>query len=339
MKIIKNEPKLKKITIKPQYACGAFCSFCNPRQDLYQTIKCKSRNIFSKEDWELIFDQAKIMGVEEISISGGEPTLYKELVTLVMMITERGMKASINTNGLRIAGKERNLIEAGVKNFCFSLYSRFSEIHDKIKGVPGIWNKVTDSTKEIVALRNNEFKDIVIGHYFIILPNNYEELVDFYDFAVTQNIDYIFISLLQGKLEDTSMYLSKKQILKFREEIVPRLCEKISNNLEDERVLMKIKNLFAGDIDELGEGKYLKSEQKLCNTPNEFGIILHNGDVHACNMVEYSHDGVIGNLGNNTLSAVFYSKTAQDYRLTNHEFCDYCSVPLNFIIPTNYNNG
>ena len=339
MKIKQNEPKLKKITIKPQYACAASCSFCNPRQDLYQTINAKSRNIFSKEDWGLIFDQAKIMGVEEISISGGEPTLYNELVTLVMMITERGMKASINTNGLRISGNERNLLDAGAKNFCFSLYSRFSGIHDKIKGVPGIWNKVTESSKEIVALRNEKFKDVVIGHYFIILPDNYVELADFYDFAVNQNIDYIFISLLQGKFEDTSMYLSKKQIREFKEEVVPRLCEKISKNREDEGVILKIKNLFIGDIDELAEGKYLKNKKKICNTPNDFGIILPNGDMHACNMVEHCHDGVIGNLGKNTLSDVFYSKTAQDYRLINHEFCDYCSVPLNFIIPTNYNNG
>lgn len=328
-------PYLKKITIKPQHACGAACYFCAPRQELYSDIRSRKSGNLTLQDWKVIFADAKMMGVEEICVSGGEPTLYKKIAELIEAIRNAGLRASINSNALLLGGKEEELLHAGLNEVCLSLYSVYSERHDAIKGRDGLWDSVVSSARKIVKLRDKEFSNFKIGFYFILLPNNYAEVDDMYEFSANMGLDYLFLSHLQGEFDRESLYLSKSDFAFIRENVFPRIKEKMKENEDsyDKNISFLDRFISVGDVDNYIPGHYLyNADQIYCNTPNEFCIILANGEVHACNMVEHSHQGVIGNIQKMPLAEIFNGERANEFRLSHHQACKYCTVPINIKI-------
>ena len=94
-------PTLRNLTIKPVLACTQNCPYCSGRQQLFR----KSRDAsLALEDWARVFSQADDLGCNYLDISGGEPTLYRELPSLVWEAKRRGWYASVNTTGVRLAG-------------------------------------------------------------------------------------------------------------------------------------------------------------------------------------------------------------------------------------------
>lgn len=296
-------PKLKKITIKPVYKCGAACIFCNPRQDLYTHIG--KETILTLSEWMRVFSEASQMGVEEISISGGEPSLYPDLHHLVDGIKKQGMKCSINSNGLGIQKQATSLANAGVDEFCFSLYSRYAEIHNKIKGVK-IWDRLISSIKHF----KSNYPEITVGTYFILLNETAQEIVEYSQFCSNLSVDYIFFSYLQGEFSDQQLYVKLEAYLDF-----VRLVGDANIVTIHEAHLDEFRSLITSvEPENVSRGIYNQCKGAFCETPSSFCIILPNGDVHACNMVEHSHQGVVGNIKSNTLHEIFYGETYETFR-------------------------
>ena len=73
--------RLRHVTIKPIFACTANRKVRTRRRELYRDLS-ESRQI-SLETWKKVFCELQELGVISLIISVGEPTLYKNLVTLV----------------------------------------------------------------------------------------------------------------------------------------------------------------------------------------------------------------------------------------------------------------
>lgn len=73
--------RLRRATIKPIFACTANRKACTRRRELYRDLS-ESRQI-SLEAWKKVFCELQELGVISLIIRGGEPTLYKNLVTIV----------------------------------------------------------------------------------------------------------------------------------------------------------------------------------------------------------------------------------------------------------------
>jgi MoaA/NifB/PqqE/SkfB family radical SAM enzyme len=67
---------------------------------------------------------------------------------------------------------------------------------------------------------------------------------------------------------------------------------------------------------------------KSCNVPTYFSIILPNGDLHPCNIVEYTHEPILGNVKKQSLKTIWTSKKFNEYREKRNKNCRYCPVPL-----------
>lgn len=61
-------------------------------------------------------DYLYTMGVKRVVLIGGEPTIYKDIVTLLSYIKSKNMRSSIATNGRRFSDIEftRQIIQTGV---------------------------------------------------------------------------------------------------------------------------------------------------------------------------------------------------------------------------------
>ena len=91
------EFRLRKLVIKPTLACTANCPTCTCRRELHKELR-ESR-MLSFEDWKKILAEANNLGVETFDISGGEPTLYKQLPDLIKIGRGYGWKVNVNSNG------------------------------------------------------------------------------------------------------------------------------------------------------------------------------------------------------------------------------------------------
>jgi len=119
------------------YRCQCRCPHCAAASD------------GNAQDGELDTDQlrsvirqAARLGVLEVIFSGGEPLLRGDLEQLVREAHQAGMLTRVNTNGL-LLDRERaaRLKRARLTQCCVSLDAADAEVHDRLRGVPGLFDK------------------------------------------------------------------------------------------------------------------------------------------------------------------------------------------------------
>lgn len=86
-----------EIALYPTLKCNMSCKFCfvkNVNKTISEELPVSS--------WIDIINQAKEMGVFSISILGGEPTLYPDIIPLLECANESGMNITITSNGMAV---------------------------------------------------------------------------------------------------------------------------------------------------------------------------------------------------------------------------------------------
>ena len=149
----------------------------------------------------------------------------------------------------------------------------------------------------------------------------------------------IALAYLEGDFEKKYL-LNENEIRHFKENIIPRaieFCGKLDINVRD-RAIHVIKNIFSENtlsISEWVNGIYQPRNKNIspCQRPKEFTILLANGDVHPCNMVEYTHEPVMGNLFESTLTKIWNNKKWNDFRENLFEKCELCPINIYMGVP------
>jgi molybdenum cofactor biosynthesis enzyme MoaA len=136
------------------------------RAELILTNKCNLRCLYCRgllpefqqdislslaQDILRIWTENKL---QNIRFSGGEPTLYPHLISLVQGCKNSGVKRiAISTNGTAILNFYKELIKAGVNDFSISLDGGCCVIGDKMSGgMCGAWEKAVNSIRELSKL-------------------------------------------------------------------------------------------------------------------------------------------------------------------------------------------
>src|SRR5229473_2058438 len=110
--------------------CNFRCVYCMPEEGM-QWLKRDS--IMSFDEIERIARVAVSLGIEEIRLTGGEPTLRPGLPELVERISRLPLRSlSLTTNGFLFRSMAKPLADAGLKRINFSLdtlqHDRFHQI-------------------------------------------------------------------------------------------------------------------------------------------------------------------------------------------------------------------
>jgi radical SAM protein with 4Fe4S-binding SPASM domain len=71
-----------------------------------------------------------------------------------------------------------------------------------------------------------------------------------------------------------------------------------------------------------------------CNVPGNFCIILANGDVHPCNIHEYSHEPIIGNLFDCDMNImnIMNNESSKHFQKDRSKYCSRCPIKINMCI-------
>ncbi|HEV7666405.1 MAG TPA: radical SAM protein, partial [Chloroflexota bacterium] len=110
--------------------CNFRCVYCMPEEGM-QWLKRDS--ILTFEEIERVARIAVSLGVDEIRLTGGEPTLRPDLPQLVASVARLPLKSlSLTTNGFLLRSMAKPLADAGLKRINVSLdtlqHDRFHQI-------------------------------------------------------------------------------------------------------------------------------------------------------------------------------------------------------------------
>ena len=122
--------QIRDMRISVTDRCNFRCVYCMPEEGM-QWLKRES--ILSFDEIERIAQVAVSLGVDEIRLTGGEPTLRPDLPELVARVSRLPVRSlSLTTNGFLLRSMARPLAEAGLKRINVSLdtlqHDRFHQI-------------------------------------------------------------------------------------------------------------------------------------------------------------------------------------------------------------------
>jgi pyruvate-formate lyase-activating enzyme len=173
----------KRMPLYTGTKCNIKCKFC-----YYYSELDKDNNSYDDIVKELI--KFKKHGVESVDITGGEPTIHKDIIKIVRKISDMGFKVtSLITNGIVLRNKEtmKKLIDAGIQNFVVSIHGHNSEIHDGLTGRDGSFNDI------LMTLRNFDSFNVKYSINYVINKQNYIHLQEFARFVckVGKNVNTV----------------------------------------------------------------------------------------------------------------------------------------------------
>ena len=172
----------------------------------------------------------------------------------------------------------------------------------------------------------------------ILCKENYREFPDLIRLAYELRFCGITFSYLEGDFEERTYLLDEDQIHEFKRHIVPEVIDIIQRSSGDawtrKMAVSAVRSIYPDiKISDRDYAMGVYRNPSPCEIPSFFSIILANGDVHPCNMVEYTHYPVIGNLHEKTFAELWTGEVWSTFRQKGFEMCRYCPVPHQVYIP------
>lgn len=174
----------KRMVLHVGFSCNARCRFCYYKDDL----ACGNVRDLTTEEIKSRLKEGRRFGKNQVELSGGEPTIRKDIFEIADFARESGYKTiCIITNGLRTYDLTfcKKLKKAGVNEFLFSLHSPVEKEHDWLTRIKGSWKKVIKSIKNAEKLNISYRTNTVVSNInYNHLDKLYSVLKDFKPSAV-----------------------------------------------------------------------------------------------------------------------------------------------------------
>ncbi|MCW4003116.1 MAG: radical SAM protein [Candidatus Bathyarchaeota archaeon] len=175
------------LTISVTNQCNSKCKTCAIWRQYSDHQQLRATE-FKAEEFKKAFEkfEGKIFWA---TLSGGEPFMRRDIVEIFAFLCENCHPAVVNipSNGLLSSVIESNVRKMLEKNYDTNLTLNLSldgvgEKHEKIRGIPGNFEKVLDTYERVRRLKE-EFPRFQIGIHTVISKHNIADAVDVYEFA------------------------------------------------------------------------------------------------------------------------------------------------------------
>lgn len=160
--------------------CNLKCRHC------YSNSEAKDYdNELSTEEALAFIDDLADFKVPVILFSGGEPLIREDFFTLAAHAREKGIRATLSTNGTLITPEmARKIKDVGVGYVGISI-DGVREVNDVFRGVDGAYDRA------IAGIRNCRAVGQRVGLRFTINKANYNYISDILDLLETEDIDRV----------------------------------------------------------------------------------------------------------------------------------------------------
>ena len=122
------------------YRCVLQCPYCsNP----LRYAESRYREELETADWERVLEEAAALGVVQVALSGGEPTLRRDLLEIARRAREVGLYSTLVTAGTLIPDEKlAALKEAGLDHIQISIQGADRQVSDLIAGTESFDEKI-----------------------------------------------------------------------------------------------------------------------------------------------------------------------------------------------------
>ena len=141
-------PRDRRVELRPTLACDHHCAFCN------SVDRSIENAMHGAADLRASVALWSAFPVFRATVSGGEPTLLKDLPAIVADLAVGGLLVELQTNGMALADPcyARRLREAGLHTALVSLHASHAALSDeRITLCPGAWARTVAGVDQALA--------------------------------------------------------------------------------------------------------------------------------------------------------------------------------------------
>jgi MoaA/NifB/PqqE/SkfB family radical SAM enzyme len=185
----------KAFTLLVELRCNSYCVFCGQREvdeplirtrkrlglSVPQTRYGDTRGRYTLETATVALREAREGGFTELSLQGGEPTIWPDLVPLIAEARRLGFDfIGVVTNGRRLKDRAfaEALLSAGLDGISASLLGADAETHDAISAAPGSFDALIEGLRNASSIARELKKRVTINANVITTAKSVDRLAD-----------------------------------------------------------------------------------------------------------------------------------------------------------------
>ncbi len=236
-------------------------------------------------------------GFDYLNVTGGEPTLRKDLMDVVDLLYPKTMTLEISSNGLH-ADRLVPIVEKYPNVKVRISVEGFEGTNDRIRGEKGGFEKKIDTMNRLIDAGGTD-----LGFATTFQDENVDEIVDMYRLTKKLNIEFATSALHNGfqfHKNDNYQY-DRMAVARRVEDLITEMLKSSS-----------VKSWFRGYLN-MGLIEKILGHDRLmpCTAGTDFIFVDPWSDVYACNV---RPDLLMGNLREQEWTDILHGRTASEQR-------------------------
>jgi MoaA/NifB/PqqE/SkfB family radical SAM enzyme len=291
----KREKRLGTVILFVTSRCNAFCQTCFYHEEL-------------NHPGDLTFEQIEKVSktmppITDLWLSGGEPTLRRDVNRIINMFVERNgvQRIIIPTNALIKSRVFEIVNQALGENPGIDLYLNvaldgYGKTHDRIRGVPGNWEKALDCIKFLYSLKEKYTDRLRLNVNTVVCSENYKEIEKLAEFMWDNfELDGQYFNIVRGEtLVGEEIKQVPLDVLPGMYSYVSKLTKRYGDRMfrNDDASRRFVKNIaYVGAITTHYRTQHANFQKSTpwpfpCTAGETIAVIDYNGDVRACELRE-----------------------------------------------------
>lgn len=266
--------------VKLTTGCPGNCKCCRDRQENFK-LKNEKNSIFDIDVFEKICKNIKKLNGSYVCISGGEPTMVRNIDDYIKIAKKYELATRINTNGWNVTKENlESWLKNGLDQIVLSIYGLDENSIIETRGNRLIFDKSMRAVEVIKELKK-KYKFIFIIQT-IIMKENYKQMPQLLNYAIDSDANLFWPSYLEDAINLPEVRLSCEEINDFKNNIIPKMKEIINKKVVDDNIknnIMKSLDNYYNDGTVLYQ--YHKDNEN-CHWSGKHFTFYPNGTVDPC---------------------------------------------------------
>lgn len=279
--------------------CNRSCIYCYAEKEYSPVFEELSLSRICS-----IFQEAKSMKINSITLSGGEAFMRPDFVDIVAEAIKANLIPFVSTKSYLSKKKCALLKDSGLQNIQVSIDSPFEKTANMMTGSKGYFNQM------IKTIDNLNSVGMRVKAKAVVTSFNVNQVLELIEFLSKKNISWIhFVRYGRSNFRHQDPLFVSNEDLKIAWEKIERYKSvhpeiRVDHNLGDLNVMPREKTRE--------EKERLFNERAVCGVGKFTLTILPDGAAFACEQLPTNDEFIYGDLKKQTISEIWNSKKLAD---------------------------
>ncbi len=288
--------------------CNVKCRYCE-----YWRLKHYVPEM-TIDEWKSALTSIKeFVGNFSINFSGGEPFIKPGFIDLLGWCSSNNISAGVTTNGSALTKRNAAAVVASNPfNVNISVDAPTAEVHDYLRGYPGLFEKLSNGIRYLIAERDRQGKRFPINIKPTVNAKNFRLMPALVNWAMAKGVSCVQLQPMDRWTPETydELWIEDAELNEF-ERVVEQLFE-MQRRGAPSLTPPNILRLFPDNF----RGKKAPVEVLPCRVGMRDFFIRTDGQVEVC-----VHYPPIGNIREQSARDIWYGPKAKEIRKKTVE-CD-----------------